>query len=469
MLAVGFYFMRRNKDIDDYYVGGRGMSSGHIGLSVVATDVGGGFSIGLGGLGFAIGLAGSWMLFTGLVGAWLSAYFLIPKIFGLLRRHKLFTFPEIFYHLFNSRVAFLAALVSAIGYIGFTGAQILAGAKLATATFPDLSPQTAVWIMGLTAVVYTVFGGLKAVIYTDTVQWIILMAGLIFIGIPMSYFAVGGYDAIKATLDPSFFNLFNLRWVDLFNWALTIIPIWFIGMTLYQRIYASRDEKTARKAWFLAGIFEWPIMAFMGVLLGLFARVALQQGMFDEMGYTDLASIDAEMGLPLLLRSILPVGLMGLMMSAYFSAIMSTADSCLMAASGNVLTDIIGRYTNLSEDKLLRYSQYVTFGIGALALLLATQMNNVLDLMLMSYSFMVSGLLVPLLAALFFKQKSSIAAWWSILIGGGTTLSLEVLVVNNSLHIPLDLNPNLFGITAALITYFSIAKYKSNELPTYRR
>lgn len=458
MLAVGFYFMRRNKDIDDYYVGGRGMSSGHIGLSVVATDVGGGFSIGLGGLGFAIGIAGSWMLFTGLIGAWLSAYFLIPKIFGLLRSHKLFTFPEIFYHLFNSKVALLAALVSAIGYIGFTGAQILAGAKLATATFPSLDLQSAVWIMGVTAVVYTVFGGLKAVIYTDTVQWIILMAGLIFIGIPMSYFAVGGYDAIRETLDPSFFDIFNLKWVEFFNWALTIIPIWFIGMTLYQRIYASRDEATAKRAWFLAGIFEWPIMAFMGVLLGLFARVALQQGMFDSLGYTDIGSIDSEMGLPLLLRSILPVGLMGLMMSAYFSAIMSTADSCLMAASGNVLSDIIGRYTKVPEEKLLKYSQWVTLFIGTLALLLATQMTNVLELMLVSYSFMVSGLFVPLLAALFFKRKDPKAAWWSIIIGGSTTLVLEVLLMNKLITIPLELDPNLFGISASLVAYILISK-----------
>lgn len=458
MLAVGFYFMRRNKDIDDYYVGGRGMSSGHIGLSVVATDVGGGFSIGLGGLGFAIGIAGSWMLFTGLIGAWLSAYFLIPKIFGLLRSHKLFTFPEIFYHLFNSKVALLAALVSAIGYIGFTGAQILAGAKLATATFPSLDLQSAVWIMGVTAVVYTVLGGLKAVIYTDTVQWIILMAGLIFIGIPMSYFAVGGYDAIRETLDPSFFNIFNLKWVEFFNWALTIIPIWFIGMTLYQRIYASRDEATAKRAWFLAGIFEWPIMAFMGVLLGLFARVALQQGMFDSLGYTDIGSIDSEMGLPLLLRSILPVGLMGLMMSAYFSAIMSTADSCLMAASGNVLSDIIGRYTKVPEEKLLKYSKWVTLFIGTMALLLATQMTNVLELMLVSYSFMVSGLFVPLLAALFFKRKDPKAAWWSIIIGGSTTLVLEVLLMNKLITIPLELNPNLFGISASLVAYILISK-----------
>src|SRR5665647_2993707 len=78
MLGVGVFFMRKNSTIEDYYVGGRNMSAGHIGLSVVATDVGGGFSIGLGGLGFVMGISGSWMLFTGLIGAWLSAVILIP-------------------------------------------------------------------------------------------------------------------------------------------------------------------------------------------------------------------------------------------------------------------------------------------------------------------------------------------------------------------------------------------------------
>lgn len=76
MLGIGFYFYMKNKNIEDYYVGGRSLSSWHVGLSVVATDVGGGFSIGLGGLGYIIGIAGSWMLFTGLIGAWLSAVFL---------------------------------------------------------------------------------------------------------------------------------------------------------------------------------------------------------------------------------------------------------------------------------------------------------------------------------------------------------------------------------------------------------
>src|SRR5690554_5173685 len=81
LLAFGFYFSRKNKNEKDYFIGGGNMKSGHVGLSVVATDVGGGFSIGLGGVGFTMGLSGSWLLFTGLIGAWLSAVFLIPKVY----------------------------------------------------------------------------------------------------------------------------------------------------------------------------------------------------------------------------------------------------------------------------------------------------------------------------------------------------------------------------------------------------
>ncbi len=72
VLGVGFYHFFRNRSAEDYYVGGRDIPAHHVGLSIVATDVGGGFSIGLGGLGFVMGLSGSWLLFTGLVGAWLT-------------------------------------------------------------------------------------------------------------------------------------------------------------------------------------------------------------------------------------------------------------------------------------------------------------------------------------------------------------------------------------------------------------
>lgn len=466
VIGIGVRFLILNKGIEDYYVGGRKIGSWHIGLSVVATDVGGGFSIGLGGLGFIMGIAGSWMLFTGLLGAWLSAVLLIPKVKKLEQTKSFFTFPQFLGSFYNQRVALMAGIISAVGYLGFTSSQILAGAKLASATFIQLDIQTALIIMGVIVIVYTAMGGIKAVIYTDTIQWIILMVGLIFIGIPVAFFSVGGMEGIRAALSPEFFSLANISWQQLLNWGVTIIPIWFVGMTLYQRIYASRNKREAQKAWFVAGLFEWPLMAFMGVLLGLFARVAVSQGLFEYLGYGATSEIDAEMGLPLLLRTVLPVGLMGLMMAAYFSAIMSTADSCLMASSGNFLTDILSRWTRniTGKKRFLLISQGLTLVLGVLALLLASVMPNVLELMLYSYAFMVSGLFVPVIGALFMKHPSNAAAFWAMLLGGGTTITL----IAGSWDLPLGLDANIFGISISIFTFLIInllTKKSHYELP----
>jgi len=452
MLGVGLWFLRRNSDQDDYYVGGRGMGSTHIGMSVVATDVGGGFSIGLGGLGFAMGLSGSWMLFTGLIGAWLAAVLLIPTVFKLGRDHSLLTYPQVFGSVYSARVALVAAVISAIGYVGFTASQVLAGAKLASATIEGLDLTTALVVMGAVAVLYTSMGGMKAVIYTDTVQWILLLVGLIFVGLPIAYHELGGMAGIREVVRPEMLRLDNVGAVELVNWFFAIVPIWFVGMTLYQRIYACRDEKTARRAWFVAGLLEYPVMAFLGVALGLLGRVAWDEGLFAAAGFPAHEALDPEMGLPLLLSQLLPVGMMGIMMAAYFSAILSTADSCLMAASGNVTTDIFPvRDERSSRHHLLR-SQGFTLGLGALALVLAASMTSVLDLMLYSYGFMVSGLLVPTVALLALARPSSRAALGAMLAGGGTTTGLIV----SSATLPLGLDANVFGIAVALVVFVAI-------------
>jgi len=460
MISVGLYFYYKNKSIEDYYVGSRSLGSWHIGLSVVATDVGGGFSIGLGGLGYMMGISGSWMLFTGLIGAWLTAVILIPKVNQLSHQQKWYTFPQLFAFFYNKKVALLAGIISAIGYIGFTSSQLLAGAKLASATFSEIDLQTALIIMGFIAVVYTAIGGLKAVIYTDTIQWIILMAGLILIGIPISYVKVGGLEAIRNTLSPEFLQLDNLSWQQVVNWMVTIIPIWFVGMTLYQRIYAAPNVKKAKKAWYIAGLFEWPLMAFMGVILGLLSRVAYESNMFADIGVVAGSAFDSEMGLPILLNTILPVGLMGLMLSAYFSAILSTADSCLMAASGNIQTDIISKIwpKNHSVKKHLRLSQIITSLIGITAILLASYMTNVLNLMLYSYAVMVSGLFIPVLMALYSKKPDATAAFFAMFTGGATTIILSEFKI----MLPFGLDANIYGITASLIIYLSVKYLRKN-------
>lgn len=457
ILGIGWFFMNRNKGDEDYFLAGRDMSWPHVGLSVVATDVGGGFSIGLGGLGFILGISGSWMLFTGLIGAWLSAVLLIPRVKNLSTKERFYTMPQLFGYHFGPSAAITAGLISAIGYIGFTSSQMLAGAKLASASFPVVSLETALLVMGVIIVVYTVMGGIKAVIYTDTFQWALLMIGLIFVGIPIAYYAVGGYDAIMNTLPGSFLRLDAVSGWQILNWMITIIPIWFVGMTLYQRIYASRSEKDARKAWYLAGLFEWPIMAFMGVFLGLLARVAADQGMFIPLGFESSASMDAEMGLPILLATVLPIGFMGLMMSAYFSAVMSTADSCLVAASGNVVTDILRKGLRFQNNSLsdIRLSQMVTLMLGVLALSIALAFENVLEIMLWSYAFMVSGLLVPVIGALFWKVKSPHAAVLAMIGGGLTTI---ICTIWTPAWVPQQLDPNFYGLLVSALLFVSVSR-----------
>ncbi|MCB0690444.1 MAG: sodium:solute symporter family protein [Saprospiraceae bacterium] len=455
ILGIGIYFHKKNQNSKDYFIGGNNMGSGHIGLSLVATDVGG-FSIGLGGFGFTIGLSGSWMLFTGLIGAWLSAVLLIPKVINVAHKNHMLTFPQLLKLIYGSRVARIAGIISFIGYVGFSSSQILAGVKLATGTFNNLDHLQVLLILGIVAISYTVFGGIKAVIYTDTFQWILLMIGLIFIAIPMSYFALGGYEEIFSILPDKFFSLNNITWIQFANWLITIVPIWFVGMTIYQRIFACRDEKTAKKAWFIAGLFEYPIMAFMGVTLGLFARVAAEKGMFLDMGFASANGMDGEMGLPLLLSHVLPTGFLGITLAAYFSAIMSTADSCLIAASGNLMTDIFG--IDSHHKKGIRYSQYSTLTVGILTMLLAAFMTNVLDVMLMSYAFMVSGLLVPVLAMLWVKKPSSEAALWSMITGGTTTL----LLIFFKIPIPFGFDPILLGILSSLIVFILLSKIRQN-------
>lgn len=448
VLGVGFYYSRRNRNLADYYVGGRDMNWKHIGMSVVATDVGGGFSIGLGGLGYLMGLSGSWLLFTGLLGAWLAATFVIPHVKRVDVAKGMYTYPDLLRYRYGPATAAVAAVISGLGYIGFTGGQILAGAKLASSTVFSVAPFgwdpmlfSLIAIAGIT-ITYTMAGGLKAVVYTDNIQWMLLLGGLIFVALPLALIRVGGFTGLREALPPEHFDLFAISPMTVLNWVVTIVPIWFVGMTLYQRIYACRSPQEAKKAWYLAGLLEYPTMAFSGVLLGMCARV-IHPG------------VEAETGLPLLISSILPVGAAGLVVAAYFSAIMSTADSCMMAASGNVVSDILGRTVlNGSSDRVqLRASVIVTGLIGVIAIFLASCFQTVLEIILHAYTFMVAGLLVPTLGVFYSKRGDSKAAVGSMVAGGSTAL---VLIFTGQ-ELPGGLEPAAPGILVSLVVYLLLS------------
>jgi SSS family solute:Na+ symporter len=277
-----------------------------------------------------------------------------------------------------------------------------------------MEQTTAAVIMALIVILYTALGGLQAVVYTDTIQWIILLSGMV-LAIPAGWIYVGGWEGVSTALPESHFSLLNVDAVTFLRWMVSIVPIWFVAMTVYQRIYATRDIKTARRAWFMAGLLEYPVLAFLGVTLGMLARVAFPEA-------------EAEMGLPLLLTDVLPVGLTGLVVAAYFSAIMSTADSCLLASVGNIVHDLYLRYVkrNASLRHTLAVSRILTIAIGSVSLIIALKVPKVLDAILLSYGFLVSGLFVPTIAALCWKRATSTAALGAMVAGGVCAVTLQV-------------------------------------------
>lgn len=471
ILWIGFYHYRRNKSNEDYYVGGRGVPPTALGLSIVATDVGGGFSIGLGGVGFVMGLSGSWLLFTGLVGAWLTAVFVIPKIKLIDAKHGMLTYPDFLRFRYDNRVALLAALVSAIGYLMFTGSQIRAGAALASETVFKTPPfgwdpfVFSLYAMAFIIIAYTVMGGIKAVIYTDFVQWLILLVGLVFLAIPFALHSIGGLSALREQLPREFFSLGNIPASTFINWMVSIVPIWLVGMTLYQRMYACKGVKEGRKAWFIAGLFEYPVMSFMGVFLGMCARAM----------YPELIEVEGgqELGLPRLINDVLPIGITGVVAAAYFSAIMSTADSCLMASSGNIVGDLLHRYVlkkDTRDRSLMRWAQIVTLILGIVAVIYAKQFGTVIEGVFNAYGFLVAGLFIPTLGAFFWRGSTSAGALWGIIAGGGITQILPwvrrwMTPGVERFFFEFGYDPVVYGMACSLIVFVVVSLATKPTVP----
>src|SRR5690606_11205508 len=104
-----------------------------------------------------------------------------------------------------------------------------------------------------------------------------------------------------------------------------------------------------------------------------------------------------------------------------------TADSCLMAAPGNIVGDILPKNKKKNSKSILRISKISTLLLGIFAILLASVMENVLTLMLYAYAFMVSGLLVPVVVAIISKKPRSLPALASMIVGGSVSIGLIII------------------------------------------
>ncbi|MEQ9563008.1 MAG: sodium:solute symporter family protein [Woeseiaceae bacterium] len=406
---------------ESFLAAGRDMNLVQTTATTAATDLGGGFSIAMGGLGFTLGISGSWLIAVSGLSIVLVSFLMVPKVKRWADKVKGLTTGDLFEARFDRRTGTLAAVVIGIAWFTFVGGQIIAGGKLLQVTL-NMNLTVAVVLSGAIILAYTAMGGLKAVIYTDVFQMVVLMIGILLIAVPIGMFKVGGWDGLVVHFasSPETASLVDwtaVGWKQMVGWFFAIFPIWFISIAGMQRIIAARDEKTARRAFLLTGVpIEWPLFAIGSTLIGLIARML----------FPDLT--DAELATPTVIMQLLPAGLAGVLIAAYIAAVMSSADSCLIGPVAIFTNDVYRKHLrpDASEKSLVFVARTATIVLGVLAIGIAYLVPNVLDLILYAYTFGAAGIFFPMLGLLFWKRTTASGAFWSMLAGGGLAIAWTI-------------------------------------------
>ena len=393
LVWIGLRVARSEKgegESESFLAADRNMNLAQTTCSTAATDLGGGFSIAMGGLGFSLGISGSWLIAVSGLSIVMVSFLMVPKVKRWSDRVQGLTTGDLFEARFDRRTGTLAAIVIGIAWFTFVGGQIIAGGKLLQVTL-DMDLTLAILLAGSIVLAYTALGGLKAVIYTDVFQMLVLMVGILLIAVPIGLWEIGGVGALVEHFESSPETASLVDWTaitgkQLLGWFFAIFPVWFISIAAMQRIVAARDVNTARTAFFLTGVpIEWPLFAVGSTLIGLIARMLLP----------DLA--DPELATPMIIMELLPAGIAGIVIAAYIAAVMSSADSCLIGPVAIFTNDIYKKRIRPGADDatLVKVARMATLVLGTLAIGTAYLVPNVLDLILYAYTFGAAGIFFP--------------------------------------------------------------------------
>ena len=197
IVAMGFYFARRTETTDDYFLAGRTLTWWLIGFSLFASNVSSSTLIGLSSAAFSSGIA----VYNY---EWMAALVLIVFIIFFLPfylKTRVYTMPEFLERRFDERSRYyLSALMIFMNIIIDTAAALYAGALVIQIIYPEIPMWQSVVVLGVLAGIYTIAGGLKAVVYTDAVQAVLLLIGAFLVAV-LSFNAIGGsWEAVKAAV-----------------------------------------------------------------------------------------------------------------------------------------------------------------------------------------------------------------------------------------------------------------------------
>ena len=412
VFGIGFYFSRRERTSEEYFLAGRDIGWFFIGASLFVSNISTEHFIGLSGTGASSGLA---------VGhfEWLACMILL--ILGWVfvpfyLRSNVFTMPQFLERRFSRQCAVYLAGISIIAYI-FTKISVqLCAASVVLERVAGWSLWKTAIVLVIATGIYTIAGGLAAVIYTDTVQTLILITGAVALTL-IGLHRVGGFAHLQEMVPPSYFHMIkpvtdhDFPWTGIFFGA-PILGIWYwcTDQVIVQRVLSARDEGHAKAGTIFAGFLKI-LPVFMLVLPGIIAYALFPDQVKDKPDYA----------YPTLVLNLLPTGLVGLVMAALLAAVMGAMSSVFNSASTLVTLDFYKKIRpEASERQLVSFGRIATGGMVLLGLLWVPFIH-LLSAQLYIYLQSVQAYISPPIAACFV-----FGILWPRLNGQGAISSLLV-------------------------------------------
>jgi len=431
LLCIVFSASRNQNTSTDYFLAGRNVGFFAIGASIFASNIGSEHIVGLAGQGASTGLAmAHYELHAWIVV--LLAWIFVPFYY----QSKVFTMPEFLEKRFGKEPRWILSIVSLTAYVlTKVSVTVYAGALVFQTLLPDTfgTPQNAFWIGAITTVsltgLYTIAGGLRAVLYTDLLQTVILITG----SSAITYFGLkelGGFGELQtfASQNIAQYQLWRPLSDPDFPWlgiliASPIVGIWYWCTDQYivQRTLAAKDLKTARRGALLGAFFKiWPVLIFL--IPGLIGAALNAKGYLDITKNID-GEIIGDQVFPTMVATLLPEGLRGLVVAGIIAALMSSLSSLFNSTATLFTLDIYKKIRPMvSEKRLVLIGRFATLGVVILGLMWIPIMPLISEGGLYQYLQSVQGYLAPPITAVFllglFNQRiNNKGATWGLSLG----------------------------------------------------
>ena len=397
MLGIGFYFTKDVRSSGDFFVAGRSLGPVVLMATVCASIIGGSALIGRGGYAYNGGMVAIAIALPYMVGMFIFSCF-TGRIADIGRKLDITSIPELMEYRFGRGAKLMAGFMIAYSMAATVGAQISATATVFSVVGGNFGITYILGALIASAIfiIYTASSGLYGVVYTDLVQFFILIL-FVYILLPiLSVSEVGGMAALIAQTPPEKFRLHLTQ--DTVTLIFTNLVMTIAGAEFWQRAFAAKDRKSALKGQF-GGTVVYALTIVVTLFLGLSAAI-LFPNLMEDYGTTDYA-------IPVMVATILPAGLTGLTFAGLLSVMMSSADTCILVSTQAVVNDIWRTLKpSMTDREELKLSRWVTVAISVFALVVALFFTSAYDALMFAWTFYAASMGLPCLAALFWKKAT---------------------------------------------------------------